>query len=336
MELWYTLGPSSRGKEAELFLAGATGVRLTFSYGTPELQAQWAQEIKETAARVGRRCTVVADLAGEKARLGTFEGPPTIPVKKNTTVKLVLDAKHADSQRLALPVPNSSFFSQVREGSIVTVGDGAAMLELQSVTGGAAVAMVLTDGVIDQCRGLSIQGAEFNPSPLTTKDEADLEYILSSPLFDLIALSFVGHASDVQRVRRAAQQSNRDIPILAKIETGSGVEHIRAICDAADLVMAARGDLALTQPWVELPCAVKRIASAAAESSVPWILATQVAEGLERFAIPTRAEICDLAHWLEEGCAGVLLSYETAFGSHAEAAVASVAALLARWAPRCD
>jgi pyruvate kinase len=64
---------------------------------------------------------------------------------------------------------------------------------------------------------------------------------------------------------------------------------------------------------------------------VPWLLATQIAEGLERFAFPTRAEICDLAHWLQEGCAGVLLSYETAFGRRPVDAVAAVAALLAHW-----
>jgi pyruvate kinase len=133
------------------------------------------------------------------------------------------------------------------------------------------------------------------------------------------------------RVREFAQKANRNITVLAKIETSTGLENIVSICRAANMVMAARGDLALTLPWVELPAAVRTIASACQTSSTPWILATQIMEGLERFAIPTRAEICDLAHWLSEGCAGVMLSYETAFGGHPTTAVAYASAMLKRW-----
>jgi pyruvate kinase len=46
----------------------------------------------------------------------------------------------------------------------------------------------------------------------------------------------------------------------------------------------------------------------------PWIMATQIVEGLERFVIPTRAEICDITHWVNEGVSAIMLSYETAFG----------------------
>jgi pyruvate kinase len=149
--------------------------------------------------------------------------------------------------------------------------------------------------------------------------------------FDAVALSFVGSDAELKRVRERIQRAGRTVAIVAKIETPAGVANADAICQAADVVMAARGDLALTAPWTELPAAVRAIAASARAAGKPWLLATQVAEGLERFAFPSRAEICDLAHWLAEGCAGVLLSYETAFGSRPTAAVSSVASLLARW-----
>lgn len=198
-------------------------------------------------------------------------------------------------------------------------------------SGDEARAEALQDGVIDRNRGLTIQGREFQPKCLTAKDLDDLEHVLASPLYDIVALSFVASAAEIHQVRQRARENGREAVVLAKIETTAGVDRVEEICAASDLVMAARGDLALALPWVELPAAVERIAAAAKGSGTPWILATQIMEGLERFALPTRAEICDLAHWLLEGCAGVLLSYETAFGRFPEAAVGSARKLLDRW-----
>src|SRR5689334_11259965 len=88
-ELWYTLGPTSLRKEREALTAGATGVRLTFGYGTPSLHHERALLHRQLALELGLRCMIVADLNGEKFRLGSFQGEPTIPVPAGTEVHLV-------------------------------------------------------------------------------------------------------------------------------------------------------------------------------------------------------------------------------------------------------
>jgi pyruvate kinase len=186
------------------------------------------------------------------------------------------------SSELALPVPQPSFFKSVAPGDLVTVGDGNATLTVLQVSSQEIVAESTTDGVIDQCRGLIVQGTSFRPASLTPKDVRDLDHILSSRAFDVVALSFVSSASDLARIRRVMETVSRPIPILAKIETPEGVDNIDEICRGADMVMAARGDLALTMPLVELPAAVDHIASRAQAHSTPWILATQIMEGLEQ------------------------------------------------------
>jgi pyruvate kinase len=133
------------------------------------------------------------------------------------------------------------------------------------------------------------------------------------------------------KVKGKIADQSRNLDIISKIETLAGLENLSNICRNSDFVMAARGDLALSLPWVELPSAVNAIASSAKENSVPWILATQAMEGLERFSIPTRAEICDLANWLSRGCRGVLLYYETCFGSKPLEAVKSTKTIINRW-----
>ncbi len=330
--LWYTLGPASLGKERELFLNGATGVRLTFGFGTTALQYERAVQIKELASQLKQQCLIIADLNGEKYRLGSFEGEATIQVAARTKIHLVFADKATPfGERVVLPIPNKQFFSYLRKETIITIGDGGANLLITELGDNEAYAEMMADGVINHCRGLNIREGDFDPCSLTEKDLRDLEHILSVPEYDIVALSFVSSEADVLKARQLASKASSNIQILAKIETALGVKNIEAICQAADIVMAARGDLGLAIPWIELPRAVQQIASTANSTATPWILATQIMEGLDRFSIPTRAEICDLAHWLQEGCSGVLLSTETGFGSRPLDAVAYTSRMMNRW-----
>jgi pyruvate kinase len=332
--LWYTPGPASIGHEEEIIRAGANGVRLTFSYATADYQAERAVLHRRIARACDLPCTVVADLPGEKYRLGRFAKEPSIQVKAGDEFRLVPgEVSDAPTDRI-LTVPAPALLRELERGDLVTVGDGGTVLEVIRASAAEAVVVVTVDGTVNQSRGLTVRGGRFRPRCLTGKDLSDLGFVARSGLFDNVAISFVADANDVRRARKVLSAAASPVTLTAKIETLAGVENAVEISAAADLVMAARGDLALAVPWVELPGAVARIQHAADETRTPWILATQVVEGLERFAIPTRAEICDLANWADRGCAGVLLSYETAFGARPVQAVGAVRALLDRWSRR--
>ncbi|WP_281892651.1 pyruvate kinase [Phytohabitans aurantiacus] len=329
--LWYTPGPESIGYEEEIIKAGATGVRLTFSYSTTSYQAERALLHRKIARDCGRDFAVVADIAGEKYRLGRFVGVPSIRVAAGEEFRLITGEVSDPKADRTLTVTTPTFFSGLESGDLITVGDGNTVLEVSLVSAGAASVVVTVNGTVNQSRGLTVQGDHFRPRCLTDKDLSDLRFVAKSDLFDNVALSFVADASDLRRAREILSSSALPVELTAKIETSAGVENAAEISKEADMVMAARGDLALAVPWVELPAAVTRIETAANETGTPWILATQLVEGLERFIIPTRAEICDLANWAHRGCAGVLLSYETAFGARPIDAVATVRSLLDRW-----
>lgn len=334
--LWYTLGPSSLGKERDLLTDGATGVRLTFGFGTTDLHYQRATLHKKLSADLGRECLNVADLSGEKYRVGTFDGHPTITVESGGIVKFIhADVAARSLSHPCLPVPNAGFFAHLTENTRLIVGDGA-VLRVTRASGDEAYAEMMETGNLNQGRGITIQSRDFRPQSLTPKDRRDLAHILATPEYDVVAISFVSGSNDIVDVKKQLESAGRRMAVLAKIETSAGLENIKSICQVADIVMAARGDLALSIPWTDLPDAVDVIASAANSIGTPWILATQIVEGLEQFAIPTRAEICDLAHWLQRGCAGVLLSTETAFGSRPRDAVSYTAAMLEHYRNRHD
>lgn len=327
---WFTLGPSSLPCARQILGAGANGVRLTFSYGTPRLQAERATEIRGLAQELGVPCTIVADLPGGKYRLGEFDGGDDVEVNDGQVLKLVV-GKSSDPDAGVFAVPNRDFLAHLNPGDTVLVGDGGARLRVQAVEDDKADVVALGKGSLQETRGLTVESDTFAPPALTARDLDHLAFVAREPVFDAVAISFVGSAEDVAKARSVLERAGRSLPVVAKIEHGYGVQRATAIAEAADAVIVGRGDLALALPWVELPAAVSSIADACARARTPWIVATQIAEGLERFAMPTRAEICDLAHWLQQGAAGALLSYETAFGSNPVGAVEAVGHMLNRW-----
>jgi len=323
-QLWFTYGPRTTDDAVlrDLIRAGATGARFTFSYGTSQLQISRAQQVRAAAEALGIPVYLVADLQGEKYRLAQIEGVDEIRVTKDKPLELTTAATDLSSVPNVIPVQNATMMEHLRLGDVIVEGDGGMLLEVVKQTAHGFLCRPLSDGAIHPGRGLLVQSAEFRPLALTSKDLSDLHDIKGSKAFDAVAISFVSSRTDIIRARESLDDPR--IQVFAKLETTSGIHDVESIAAEADGLVAARGDLALCMPWQNLYCAVKEISAAASRFHRPWILATQLVEGLERFAFPTRAEICDLSHWIEQGAFGAMLSYETAFGSRPGDAVRCV------------
>lgn len=332
-ELWVTYGPSVDREETlrALIEAGAEGFRLTFSYGTPELQCERAARVKAAAAALDREVRVIADLPGEKCRIAKAGDVEGVEVRAGEVVELAAsgDAHLGRKPRLLLQKADHTKLFAVDD--VVIEGDGALLMDVIEVSAVAVSCVPRSDGVLRPGRGLAIQGSSFVPKSMTRSDRESLEVLLGSADFDGLALSFVSEAAVVAEARSLIA-GKRGLEVIAKVETAEGMRQLTEITEAADSVMAARGDLALSMAWTMLADEVGEIARTARRARKPWQLATQIAESMERSAMLSRAEICDLSHWLEEGAAAVMLSRETAFGKRPVEAVAAVAALIdARW-----
>jgi pyruvate kinase len=166
-----------------------------------------------------------------------------------------------------------------------------------------------------------------NVPALTEKDIADLRWALRNG-FDMIALSFVRSAADVDAVRAVMAEEDRRIPVVAKIEKPQAVKAIDDIVDAFDAVMVARGDLGVELPLEEVPLAQKRIIAAARRWAKPVIVATQMLESMITAPRPTRAEASDVANAVLDGADAVMLSGETSVGQYPVAAVQTMARIV--------
>lgn len=347
-DLWFTVGPSSVDHDVirDVILSGATGARLTLSYSKPEWHIIMATTMKIIASLLNKPFFVVADLEGEKFRLGDFIEPKHLEIKDGDIIRFQPSSgtwkNIKNNLSVNIPIKTYDFFKSVKVGDHVIIGDGSATLIIESTSDEEIETRAIGSGIINPNRGIALQSTTIQPKSFTEKDKNDLKELLGAPalnfknesiiLFDAIALSFVSSPKVIKDARTLINEYGCNIPIIAKIETQEGINNIDSIAKEADYLLVARGDLSLFTSWVELYGQVECIRKAALTHNKKWIIATQVAEGMEKYSIPTRAEICDLSHWLSNGLNGVLVSYETAFGSKPIDVIKCIKMIINRWA----
>ena len=296
----------------ELIRAGLDVARFNMSHGDHTEHARRLAETRAAAAAVGKTVGLLADLQGPKIRLGTFaEGKVNLTYGQTFTITIDDidgDASRASTTFKGLP-------ADVRPGDPILIDDGRIALEAVEVTDTEVVTRVAVAGPVSNNKGINLPGVAVNVPALSEKDEADLRWALRNN-FDMIALSFVRRASDIDRVHEIMAEEGIKIPVIAKIEKPQAVANLDEIIDAFDGFMVARGDLGVELPLEEVPLVQKKIIRKARKWAKPVIVATQMLESMISAPRPTRAETSDVANAVLDGTDAVMLSGETSVGAY--------------------
>ena len=148
-------------------------------------------------------------------------------------------------------------------------------------------------------KGINLPDSQLRLPALTEKDIEDLAVV--AQLADMVGLSFVQQASDVQALRERLQELGKpELGIVLKIETRRAFENLpellfSAMASKSAGIMIARGDLAVECGYERLAEVQEEILWAAEATHMPVIWATQVLETLAKTGLPSRAEITDAA-----------------------------------------
>ena len=202
--------------------------------------------------------------------------------------------------------------------------DGRVRLRVRGRRGRDVEAEVEIGGALSDHKGVSLPGSTGSIPAFTPKDRRDAA--LGRQLgVDLVAISFVRTAKDVERARRHVAPGT---PLVAKMEKPEAIENLEAIVRTADGVMVARGDLGVELPLERVPGIQKRLVGEANRLGRPCIVATEMLESMIQSPRPTRAEVSDVANAVLDGADAVMLSAETAVGQDPVAAVATMARIV--------
>ncbi|MCD4820395.1 MAG: hypothetical protein K8S23_17080 [Candidatus Cloacimonetes bacterium] len=147
-------------------------------------------------------------------------------------------------------------------------------------------------------KGINLPELDLKIGSLTAKDKRDLAFV--AKWADVVNLSFINQASDVQEFLKEIEKYNQKPCIILKIETQKGFKNLPKILMCAMKtypvgVMIARGDLAIETGWKNFASIQGEIMQICEAAHVPVIWATQVLENLAKKGVPTRSEITDAA-----------------------------------------
>jgi pyruvate kinase len=312
-----TLGPASHTQEhiRALFIAGVDVFRINMSHTSHANLTTLVDTVRQVEADAGRPISVLVDLQGPKLRLGKIDGGEK-RLESGRTVTLVRAETAPDPDHL--PMPHPEIFAALKPGSALLIDDGKVRLVVESVTDSRIEAAVLNGGLVKNHKGVNLPDTLLPIPALTPKDRSDLDYALSLNI-DWLALSFVQRADDVAELRKAC---GGRAGVMTKLEKPAAFSALDEIISLSDSVMVARGDLGVELPLEAVPGRQKQIIQAARHAGKPVVVATQMLESMIQTAVPTRAEVSDVANAVFEGADAVMLSAETASGAYPAEAVA--------------
>ncbi|MGF3052560.1 pyruvate kinase [Microbacterium sp. YY-03] len=321
-----TLGPATSTYETvrALLEAGVDVARLNLSHGDYSVHEANFANVRRAADDIGKAVAVLVDLQGPKIRLGKFaDGPHELAegdLFTITTEDILGTKDRVGTTFKGLP-------HDVKPGDFLLIDDGKVRVEVVSTDGVDVITKVIVAGAVSNNKGINLPGVAVNVPALSEKDEDDLRWGLRIGA-DLIALSFVRDARDIERVHEIMREEGKFLPTIAKIEKPQAVEALEEIVDAFDGIMVARGDLGVELPLEAVPIVQKEAVALARRMAKPVIVATQMLESMISSPVPTRAETSDVANAVLDGADAVMLSGETSVGEYPTVVVETMARII--------
>jgi pyruvate kinase len=280
--------------------------------------------VRAAAKLEGKEIAALADLQGPKIRVGTFGNGPVSLVNGQNFI-ITIDDVIGDKEKVSTTYKGLT--GDVKKGDPILIDDGKIRLEVIEVKGNNVLTKIIEGGTISNSKGINLPGVAVNVPAMSDKDEADLIWALDNDC-DLIALSFVRSAKDIENVHKIMDKKGKRLPIVAKIEKPQAVENLGEILQAFDAIMIARGDLGVELPYEVVPMVQKRAIQMARQVGKPVIVATQMLESMINSSRPTRAEASDVANAVLDGADALMLSGETSVGDNPVGVVETMARII--------
>lgn len=319
-----TVGPacSTEAVLTKMCQNGMNVARLNFSHGTHEDHKEKIDMIKSVREKLGLPISIMLDTKGPEYRIKTFEDKK---VTVNDGDKFIFTTEDIIGNSRRVAVNYKHLTDDLEAGDSITVCNGLVQFRVDRIEGNDIICTVTAGGEISDRKSMSFPNKVLKNEYLSEQDKSDLLFGINNEV-DFVAASFVSTKRDILDIREFLNDhGGQNIDIIAKIENRAGVDNIDEICEVADGIMVARGDLGVEIPFVEVPAVQKHLIHKCRLLGKRVITATEMLESMIHNPRPTRAEISDVANAVYDGSSAVMLSGETAAGKYPAAAVKTMA-----------
>ena len=315
-----TIGPACEDAEilSEMCKVGMNVARLNFSHGTHEEQQRKIDLIKETREKLHMPIAIMLDTKGPEYRIKTFKDGK-IRLKDGDEFTFTTEEVVGDETQVS--VNYKQLMENLKVGDTILVNNGLVIFKVIELDDTKARCEVVVGGELSNRKSMNFPNKVMKHDFLSEQDKEDLLFGIENEV-DFVAASFVSQKQDIADMRQFLNEhGGAEIDIIAKIENRAGVENIEEICEIADGIMIARGDLGVEIPAMEVPSVQKYLISKCRLLGKRVITATEMLESMIQNPRPTRAELSDVANAVYDGTSAVMLSGETASGKYPVLAV---------------
>ena len=283
-----TIGPSSDKEETLIAMAeaGMNVARANFSHGTHEQHKARFDMIKKVREELNLPIAIMLDTKGPEYRIGLFKND-SVNLKSGDTFIFTTDEVMGDETKVS--VSYKKLHEELNKNDVILVNNGLVKFIVKEIKDHDIITKVDIGGVISNRKSMSFPNKHLKQEFLSEADKSDLLFGIENDV-DYVAASFVSCKQDMLDMRYFLDDhGGKDIEIIAKIENRSGVENIKEICEIADGVMVARGDLGVEVPFIEVPSIQKKLIKECRMMGKIVITATEMLESMIQNPRPTRA-----------------------------------------------
>jgi pyruvate kinase len=315
MEYYGTLGPACINTDTlvQMFDCGMTGIRLNLSHKSLEDSKEWIKIYKEAAVKAGKEADLLIDLIGPEIRIGDLE--ETLHLNMDDQIVLTWDEMLNAQEYSTIPVP--AFVKEhLTVGQMLLMDDGKIEVIVEQSEEDYVLCKVTRGGHLSSRKSLALPGCVLKNPPLTPQDHENLKHAVEYGV-TAVMQPFVRSKEDLIELRAALKTYGAEkIRIFAKIENMEGVEKVHELLPYCDVIVIARGDLGNAMPLSKLPVVQQRISDICNKEGKPFMVVTQMLNSMIESAVPTRAEVTDIFHAVQNGASSVMLTGETAAGKY--------------------
>ena len=310
-----SIGPASQDVNimSEMVENGMNVARVNFSHGNYEEYNDILKVIKETRLRTGNNIAILYDTKGPDFRCGMMPEEGIELVKENT-IRIVKNNIVGTPDAFSVNHPEA--LDKISVGNEILLEDALMKLVVISLEQDGITCRVEEGGNLKSKKGMNVPGIDLELPFMSDQDREDIKYACENE-GDFLALSFVERKEDVLQVRELLEIYNRkDMKIISKVESKTGVDNLDEIIDVSDGIMVARGDLGVEVPVEFLPIIQKDMIRKCREKEKFVIVATEMLASMYTSSRPTRAEVTDISNAVFDGADAVMLSGESTVGLH--------------------
>jgi pyruvate kinase len=268
-------------------------------------------EFRQARAKAPHKMQLMLDLPipGAKYRVGMLPEPAHLIVA-GTVLRFHTGVETHDIGN-HIPVQASHLGTMVVPDQVITVGDGELVLRVLEINDAVSfTALALTTAHLACQKSLNMGSIAV----ANLAEHAELLDFVAEFKPDFVALSFVEAVDAAAQVFEslAGRGLQRNAySAIAKIETKAGVAHCRILAAMFDVLMVARGDLALDFDFAYLGEAQEYIINQAKAAGKQCMVATNVCESASAMGIVNRAELVGMYDLAKRNVDFILLAKET-------------------------